>query len=116
MIGWKARKCVKGAWGGRGWGVGVAGMGEGASRSDVNARHTCCVHYRKIITSEPGKRSGKPCIRGLRINVGDVLGWLASGMTRTEILSDFPELRDDDITAAVNYGDPNTSGRGPGDV
>ena len=48
--------------------------------------------YHSIITLEPGKRGGKPCIRGLRITVYDVLSWLASGMTTDEILTDFPEL------------------------
>jgi uncharacterized protein (DUF433 family) len=49
--------------------------------------------YSKIITIEPGKRSGKPCIRGMRITVYDVLEYLASGMSEAEILSDFPALR-----------------------
>ena len=48
--------------------------------------------YRDIITMEPGKRSGRPCIRGMRIAVQDVLEYLAGGMTEEEILSDFPEL------------------------
>ena len=59
--------------------------------------------YRKIITIEPGKRSGKPCIRGLRITVGDVLGYLASGMTQAEILEDFNELAEEDIRACLAY-------------
>jgi uncharacterized protein (DUF433 family) len=50
------------------------------------------VDYHNMITIEPGKRSGKPCIRGLRITVYDVLSWLADGMSRTEIVEDFPEL------------------------
>ena len=57
----------------------------------------------KIITLEAGKRGGKPCIRGLRITVYDVLSWLASGMTYDEIISDFPELTKDDILAALEY-------------
>jgi uncharacterized protein (DUF433 family) len=48
--------------------------------------------YSQIITLEPGKRSGKPCIRGMRITVYDVLSYLAAGMTHEEILSDFPSL------------------------
>jgi len=48
--------------------------------------------YQDIITIEPGKRGGKLCVRGLRITVGDVLGWLAAGMSRQEILDDYPEL------------------------
>ena len=59
--------------------------------------------YKNIITIEPGKRSGKPCVRGMRITVGDVLGWLASGMSEAEIISDFPELTHDDILACLSY-------------
>lgn len=55
------------------------------------------------ITVEPGKRSGKPCIRGLRITVTDVLEYLAAGMTADEILADFPELESDDIRAALAF-------------
>jgi uncharacterized protein (DUF433 family) len=55
------------------------------------------------ITSEPGKRSGKPCIRGLRITVSDVLECLASGMTEGEILRDFPELESEDIRACLAF-------------
>ena len=59
--------------------------------------------YRQIITVEPGKRGGKPCIRGLRITVGDVLGWIAAGMGWDEIISDFPDLTNDDIRACLQY-------------
>ena len=59
--------------------------------------------YREIITIEPGKRSGKPCIRGLRMTVGDVLEYLASGMSVEEILDDFPDLTRDDILACLAY-------------
>ncbi|MEO6807408.1 MAG: DUF433 domain-containing protein [Edaphobacter sp.] len=59
--------------------------------------------YSRIITMEPGKRSGKPCIRGLRITVGDVLGYLASGMTHAEILRDFPYLTEEDIRASLAF-------------
>jgi uncharacterized protein (DUF433 family) len=59
--------------------------------------------YRGRITIEPGKRGGKPCIRGLRITVDDVLDYLASGMTEDEILSDFPDLERDDIRAALAF-------------
>ena len=55
------------------------------------------------ITVEPGKRSGKPCIRGLRITVSDVLEYLASGMTEAEILADFPELAIEDIRACLAF-------------
>lgn len=61
------------------------------------------VDYREIITIEPGKRSGKPCIRGLRITVYDVLGWLASGMSEDEIIDDFPELTKRDIRAVLAF-------------
>ena len=59
--------------------------------------------YRKIITIEPGKRGGKPCVRGLRITVYDVLDYLASGMTEQEILSDFPDLTGEDIRACLAF-------------
>ena len=57
--------------------------------------------YRHIITIEPGKRSGKPCIRGMRITVTDVLEYLAGGMSIPEILADFPELTEEDIRACL---------------
>ena len=63
--------------------------------------------HTKIITIEPGKRSGKPCIRGLRITVQDVLGYLAAGMTIEEILDDFPDLTREDILACIAYADAN---------
>lgn len=59
--------------------------------------------WRSRITIEPGKRGGKPCIRGLRITVGDILEYLASGMSEDEILDDFPDLERDDIRAAVAF-------------
>lgn len=59
--------------------------------------------YRKIITIEPGKRSGKPCIRGLRITVYDVLDYLAGGMSEDEILQDFSELTREDIRACLAF-------------
>ncbi|MGH7802529.1 MAG: DUF433 domain-containing protein [Thermodesulfobacteriota bacterium] len=59
--------------------------------------------YKDIITIEPGKRGGKPCIRGMRITVYDVLEYLASGMTVQEILSDFPYLTEKDIRACLSY-------------
>jgi uncharacterized protein (DUF433 family) len=61
------------------------------------------MEYQSIITIEPGKRGGKPCIRGLRITVYDVLGWLASGMTPAEIIEDFPELTHEDILACLAF-------------
>jgi uncharacterized protein (DUF433 family) len=59
--------------------------------------------YQNIITIEPGKRGGKPCIRRMRITVYDVLGWLASGMSNAEILDDFPELAEADILACLSF-------------
>ena len=59
--------------------------------------------YTKTITIEPGKRGGKPCIRGLRITVYDVLEYLASGMTDEEILADFPDLTQEDIRACLAF-------------
>lgn len=61
------------------------------------------IDYKGFITIEPGKRGGKPCIRNMRITVYDILNWMASGMTREEIISDFPELTNTDITAALKF-------------
>jgi len=61
------------------------------------------VDYRKIITIESGKRGGKPCIRGMRITVYDILSWLASGMSKEDIILDYPELEPDDILAALSF-------------
>jgi len=61
------------------------------------------VDYHQIITSEPGKRGGRPCVRGLRIAVSDILGWLASGMSHDEIFEDFPEVTEEDIRACLAY-------------
>ena len=61
------------------------------------------MNYRDIITIESGKRSGKPCIRGMRITVYDVLSYLAGGMTYEEILDDFPYLTKEDILACLSY-------------
>ena len=59
--------------------------------------------YSQIITIDPGKRSGKPCIRGLRITVYDVLGYMAAGMSQEEILADFPDLSEADIRACLAF-------------
>ncbi len=59
--------------------------------------------YRERITIEPGKRSGKPCIRGLRITVYDILDYLAGGMSEDQILADFPDLEREDIRAALAF-------------
>jgi uncharacterized protein (DUF433 family) len=61
------------------------------------------MNYHERITIESGKRSGKPCIRGMRITVYDVLSYLASGMTYQEILEDFPYLTQEDILACLSY-------------
>ena len=61
------------------------------------------LNYQDIITIEPGKRGGRPCIRGLRIAVSDVLGWLAAGMSHEDILADYPELTEADIRACLAY-------------
>ncbi len=61
------------------------------------------IDWREYITFEPGKRSGKPTIRGLRITVYDVLSYLAAGMTHREILDDFPSLTEQDIQACLSY-------------
>jgi len=60
-------------------------------------------NYQDRITIEAGKRGGKPCIRGMRITVYDILGWLSAGMTTEEILTDFPDLVQDDIQAALAF-------------
>lgn len=59
--------------------------------------------YQNIITIEPGKRGGKPCIRGMRITVYDVLEYLASGMSQEQVLEDFPYLTKEDILACLAY-------------
>ena len=59
--------------------------------------------YRSIVTIEAGKRGGKPCIRGLRITVYDLLDYLASGVTEAEILKEFPDLRPEDIRACLAF-------------
>ncbi|MDP3723192.1 MAG: DUF433 domain-containing protein [Candidatus Omnitrophota bacterium] len=59
--------------------------------------------YQHVITIEPGKRGGKPCIRGMRITVYDVLEYLASGMSEDDILRDFPDLTREDIRACLAF-------------
>jgi uncharacterized protein (DUF433 family) len=61
------------------------------------------MNYKDRITIEPDKRGGKPCIRGMRITVYDVLSYLAAGMTEQEILNDFPYLTKEDILACLSY-------------
>ena len=59
--------------------------------------------YQELMTIEPGKRGGKPCVRGMRITVYDVLDYLASGMSEAEILKDFPDLTSEDIRACLAF-------------
>ena len=61
------------------------------------------MNYQQIITVEPGKRGGRPCVRGLRIAVSDILGWLSSGMAHEEIHSDYPEPTEEDIRACFAF-------------
>ena len=61
------------------------------------------MNYQDIITITPGQRGGRPCVRGMRIAVSDVLGWLASGMSHDDIRAGFPELTEDDIRACLAY-------------
>ena len=79
----------------------LAGRWIGGKFPKGNSVKAALMDYRDIITIEPRKRSGKPCIRGMRITVQDILEYLAGGMTEEEILSDFPELTLDDIGACV---------------
>ena len=60
-------------------------------------------HDSEIITIDPQVRFGKPCIRGMRISVYDILNWLASGMCQTEIIEDYPELTKEDILAVLSF-------------
>ena len=64
---------------------------------------TDAMTYQDIITINPGKRGGRPCIRHMRISVADVLGWLAAGMSHDDIRNDFPELTENDIRACLAY-------------
>lgn len=65
-------------------------------------------NYKDVITIEPGKRGGKPCIRGMRITVYDVLGYLASGMSYEELLEDFPYLTMNDVFACLSFAAERT--------
>jgi uncharacterized protein (DUF433 family) len=67
--------------------------------------------WRHIITIEPGKRGGKPCIRGLRVTVYDILSYLAAGMSEDQILADFPYLTRDDIRACLAYAAEREQGK-----
>ncbi len=69
----------------------------------VKSRQMTAADYQEIITIEPGKRSGKPCIRGTRMTVTDVLEYLAGGATPEELLAEFPDLRPEDIQACLAF-------------
>jgi uncharacterized protein (DUF433 family) len=69
----------------------------------IRDKKSLTMNYQDIITIEPGKRSGKPCIRGMRITVYDILEYLAGGMTEAEILEDFSELTSEDIKACLSF-------------
>jgi uncharacterized protein (DUF433 family) len=77
-------------------------------RSTSGADSDRAMDYAERISAEPGKRGGQPTIRGLRITVSDVLGYLAAGMSEDEILADFPDLARDDIRAALAYAAERT--------
>ena len=78
-------------------------IGVYVNRCLYNLLAVIMVDYTKRITIEPGKRSGKPCIRGLRITVYDVLEYMAGGMSHEEILEDFPELTPEDLLACLAF-------------
>jgi uncharacterized protein (DUF433 family) len=61
------------------------------------------MNYQQIVTIESGKRGGRSCVRGLRIAVADVLGWLAAGMSHQQIIAEYPELTEEDIRACLAY-------------
>ena len=61
------------------------------------------IHYSDIITLDPNVRFGQPCIRGMRISVSDILGWLAADMSEKDIINDYPDLTSQDIKAALAY-------------
>ncbi len=77
----------------------------GVYEQKLDGERTYCINasYQSRITLEPGKRSGHPCIRGLRITVYDILRYLAAGMTIAEVLEDFPMLTAEDIVACLQY-------------
>lgn len=83
--------------------VDPATNGYSSTRWVLQEAYRSRVDWRSRITVEPGKRSGRPCNRGLRITVGDVLEHLASGMSEDEILDDFPDLEREDIRASLAF-------------
>jgi uncharacterized protein (DUF433 family) len=79
----------------------VVGVNQGTPA--IKENESMSQAYQEIITIEPGKRGGKPCIRGMRVTVYDVLSYLAAGMTHAEVLDDFPYLTEEDILACLSY-------------
>lgn len=80
--------------------------GTSSSKIEVRAAdfvYDARMNYQDVITIEPGKRGGRPCVRGMRIAVADVLGWLAAGMSEQQIMADYPELTEADIRACLAY-------------
>ena len=75
----------------------------GTQSSKLKCGYNIEMDYREYITIEPNKRGGKPCVRGLRITVYEVLEYLASEMTEEEILSDFPDLTKEDLKACIAF-------------
>ena len=87
-------------------------LGESAEKSEIRKpsvlfctfrENIVMIDYKQIITIEPGKRGGKPTIRGMRISVNDILSWLASGMSISDIIADYDELTQEDIFAVLSY-------------
>jgi uncharacterized protein (DUF433 family) len=74
-----------------------------SKRCSITAEEVLAMNYQDRISIEPGKRGGKPCIRGMRITVYDVLEYLASGMSAQEIIGDFPDLTPEDIRACLAF-------------
>ncbi len=82
---------------------GIARYSELSCTGGLEPRERARMNYQEIITIEEGKRGGRPCVRGLRITVADVLGWLAAGLSHEQILADYPELTENDIRACLSY-------------
>ena len=84
--------------------IGLEGAGPAAgAATEPDQCYPASMNYRDIISIEPGKREGRPCISHMRIAFADVLGWLAAGQTHAQILDDFPELTEEDIRACLAY-------------
>ena len=79
------------------------GLGPRIQTNPKNIRKLIAMNYTEYISIDPNIRFGRPCINGTRISVGDVLGWMASGMSMEDILADFPELNLDQVKACLAY-------------